>query len=306
MRRALAIATLALPASMPAQDAPGVSAVLEPQRIRIGEHATITLGTKTGGGAVAWPSIGDTLTARVEVIAISPVDTLDEDASDGLELVRRITITSFDSGFWAIPPFRLSLDGRPVETAPLLLQVDGFPVPEDTEPADIRPIVRLPFSLIWWARQHWTLTASAALMAMAIAALALLLKRKRMAAAQEAPEAPPQPLHQRMLEQLDALERERLWQQGQHKAYQSRLTDLLRGYIEEHYQVPALERTTDELMQELRVSALTAEQRTLLGNMLRSADLVKFAKAIPTPQENEQLMASARRFILESAQQATP
>ncbi|MBK6343000.1 MAG: hypothetical protein IPF41_10550 [Flavobacteriales bacterium] len=93
-----------------------------------------------------------------------------------------------------------------------------------------------------------------------------------------------------------------LWQQGQHKAYQSRLTDLLRGYIEARYQVPALERTTDELMHELRVRPLEKRAQVLLGNMLHNADMVKFAKALPSPQENEQLMASARRFVMATAE----
>ena len=113
------------------------------------------------------------------------------------------------------------------------------------------------------------------------------------------------PLHERVLQQLAALDKERVWQQGDHKAYQSRLTDLLRGYIEERYQVPALESTTDELLHELRVSPLNTDQQNLLGNMLRLADLVKFAKALPSPQENEQMMANALRFVQETAAPTT-
>jgi len=109
------------------------------------------------------------------------------------------------------------------------------------------------------------------------------------------------PLHERVLRELEALERERLWQQGTHKEYHSRLTGLLRGYIEERYRVPALESTTDELLAELRVSPLTTDQRNRLANMLRLADLVKFAKALPSPQENEGMMAAANAFVRETA-----
>lgn len=305
MRSALAIAAIALSACLRAQEGPSVGAVLSPERIRIGEQAVITLSVNADGAGIEWPQPGDTLTGHIEVIGFPAADTARPDASRATEVVRRLTITSFDSGYWAIPPLRLVVGGKPVETPPLLLQVDGFAVAEDAEPADIKPIVRLPFSLLWWARQHWTWLGGALLAALAAVLLVLLLRRKRAAAAPPAPEAAPIPLHQHVLLQLEALERERLWQQGQHKAYQSRLTDLLRGYIEERYRVPALERTTDELMQELRVSAISDEHRLLLANMLRSADLVKFAKAVPAPQENEQLMQSARRFILETAQPAT-
>jgi hypothetical protein len=75
------------------------------------------------------------------------------------------------------------------------------------------------------------------------------------------------------------------------------VTDTLRGYIEERYSIPALERTTDELLHALRVSPLSPEQYQMLANMLRTADLVKFAKAVPTPSENEQLLQAARDLI---------
>ena len=69
--------------------------------------------------------------------------------------------------------------------------------------------------------------------------------------------------------------------------------------------MPALESTTDELLHELRVSPLNTDQQNLLGNMLRLADLVKFAKALPSPQENEQMMANALRFVQETAAPTT-
>ncbi|HRD53602.1 MAG TPA: hypothetical protein PKY96_13230, partial [Flavobacteriales bacterium] len=135
--------------------------------------------------------------------------------------------------------------GKSLETEPLLLQVDGFPVDAASVPADIKPIHRLPFSPLWWAMQHWTWIAGALATALLAAIIVFLVRRKRVPTEAAAPQEAPVALHERVLAQLDALEQERLWQQGLHKPYQSRLTDLLRGYIEERYQVPALERTTD-------------------------------------------------------------
>lgn len=152
-----------------------------------------------------------------------------------------------------------------------------------------------------WALDHWIWITGVALTALVAVASVLFMRRRKRAPAEPVVEVPPVPLHERVLAAMDALERERLWQLGEHKAYQSRLTDLVRGYIEERFQVPALERTTDELMKELRVSPLTMEQQALLGNMLRLADMVKFAKALPAPQENEQMLISARRFVLDTA-----
>ncbi|MBK6343987.1 MAG: hypothetical protein IPF41_15765 [Flavobacteriales bacterium] len=305
MSMALVIAAMMAPALMQAQETAPVSAGLDPLRIRIGEHAVISLSTKADGPAVKWPAIGDTITGHIEVIGISEPDTMEMDGAGGpagKRVVHRFTITSFDTGYWAIPPCKLNVGERAVETEPLLLRVDGFAVEDTAVPADIKPIQRLPFSLIWWARQQWKWIAGAALTVLLAAAVLLLIRRMRKVPQEPVKEEAPMALHQRVLAALDALEQERLWQQGQHKAYQSRLTDLLRGYIEERYQVPALERTTDELMHELRVSPLSNDHQVLLGNMLHNADLVKFAKALPSPQENEQLMASARRFVMATAE----
>jgi hypothetical protein len=105
------------------------------------------------------------------------------------------------------------------------------------------------------------------------------------------------PVHERFLKQLDELEGRRLWQQGEHKTFHSRVTDIMRGYLEERFKVPALERTTDDLLLELRTSPIPPELQQQLVNMLRLADLVKFAKAVPSPTENERMLAGAREFI---------
>jgi len=300
MKARFAIALAAWPMLLQAQDASSVRASLEPQRIRIGEHAVISITAPADDPTVQWPTIADTLNAHIEVIGTAELDTAASGQGASM-LVRRITITSFDTGYWAIPPFQLKAGGKSLETEPLLLQVDGFPVDAASVPADIKPIHRLPFSPLWWAMQHWTWIAGALATALLVALIVFLVRRTREPAQEAIPQEARVELHQRVLAQLDALEQERLWQQGLHKPYQSRLTDLLRGYIEERYQVPALERTTDELLHELRVSPLSSEHQALLGNMLRAADMVKFAKALPGPQENEQLMASARRFVIATA-----
>ncbi len=285
-----------LPLATMAQGHGPASAALDRSELRIGEQAVVTLRW-SGGAGVAWPLIGDTLSTRIEVVRRAPIDT----AEQGAVLEQRITVTSFDTGYWAIPPFRFGAGQEVVESAPLLLHVLPYAVDSLALPKEPKPIHAAPFSLSWWIREHAAWIAGALAIALAAALALVLVRRMKNRQARPVEVAPLLPLHERYLLDLDALERERLWQQGEHKAYQSRLTDLLRGYIEERYQVPALERTTDELMQELKVSPLSLEQQSLLANALRSADLVKFAKALPSPQENEQLMAAARRLIRETA-----
>jgi len=289
----------------------GVSVALDTTALRIGEQVTLTMSVqyRTGAGdpIISWPTIGDTLSAHVEVVADSGVDTLAvRDMAGAFVQQRALHLTSFDTGYWAIPPFRFTMNGAVMETKPMLLQVQGVTLDSTLAARDIKAIHELPFSLGYWVREHvkW-IAAGAGVLALAALILWLLLRKRAAIPAKEVP-AIELPLHQRTINALHALEKQRLWQNGEHKAYHSRITDLVRGYIEERYRVPALESTTDELLQELRVSALSADQRGQLGNMLRLADMVKFAKALPSPIENEQMMSGALRFVEETAVVPTP
>lgn len=273
--------------------------------IRIGEQVLLHMEVAHAAGtSVQWPTIADTLNTHVEVLQDSGVDTTDS-THDLIRQVRTLRLTSFDSGYWAVPPFRFVVNDRPMESKPLLLEVRTVPVDPSTPLHDIKDIHVLPFSLSYWIRSHLVWIAGGlALVALAIGVF-LFLKKKRPTAARTTT-TPEIPLTERILTALHRLDKERVWQQGDHKGFHSRLTDLLRAYLEERYNVPALESTTDELLKELRVSPLNTDQRGQLENMLRLADMVKFAKALPSPQENEQMMAGALRFVQDTAPRTNP
>lgn len=273
--------------------------------IRIGEQARLHVEVSYPANAtVQWPTIADTLNKHVEVVKDSGVDTAQ--ATNGMmRQVRSLALTSFDSGYWAVPPFRFVIDGMPMETEALLLEVRTVQLDSLTLHR-IHDIHVLPFSMMYWIREHALWIAGGALaVAVLVTLLVLLLRKKKPQERQAAPEIAV-PLHERILSALGALDRERVWQHGDHKAYHSRLTDLLRSYIEERYRVPAMESTTDELLRELRVSPLNTDQRGQLENMLRLADMVKFAKALPSPHENEQMMSGAQRFVMDTAPKPAP
>jgi hypothetical protein len=275
------------------------SASLDTAVLRIGEQVelllSIDLPTDAPAGMVNWPVFGDTLINQLEVVRKGSVDSVQDAA--GLHLTQRIFLTSFDTGHWAIPPFTFVVSGSPRETRPLLIEVRNVALDDPKVQRPAKTIYEVPFSIGYWIRAHLVeLLAGLGALVLIIAGL-FYLTRKRKTVPAPVVEAPMEPVHLRTLRSLRELDASRLWQQGEHKAYHSRITDLLRSYIEERYQVPAMESSTDELLQELGVSPMNNEQRTHLENMLRLADLVKFAKAKPTPAENEQMMAGAIRFV---------
>ncbi len=284
------------------------TAVLDTTVIRIGEQTdlllTVDLQGIEPGTPIIPPRIADTLQRHVHVVQVSEWDTVRTSMPGGadiIQLVQRIRITSFDTGFWAIPPYLFTIGQVGAETRPLLLEVRGVDLGEVPELRDIKDIHEVPFSLASWVRRHWHWILLPLVAALLLWWLVAYWRRRPRPVVQENSTEPQQPLHERVLQRLHALQEERLWQNGEHKLYHSRLTDLLRGYIEERYNVPALERTTDELMQEMRVAPISADHRLMLRNMLELSDMVKFAKATPSPAENEMMMANAIVFVKETA-----
>ena len=109
--------------------------------------------------------------------------------------------------------------------------------------------------------------------------------------------APKLPPHVIAIKALDELRNRKLWQNGKHKLYYSTLTEILRLYIEGRWAVGALEMTTDEIISALRDVEIPHDSRSNLIAILRAADMVKFAKALPEAEENEQLFNYAYYFV---------
>ncbi len=289
-----------LSAGMHAQSVP--EAKLDKDQILIGQQAhlsiTVSSAADTRMPTVIWPTIADTITGKIDVVKDGGVDTVT--ASEQVTQVRTITITAWDSGYWAVPPFKLVIDGDTAETPALLLSVNTVPVDTTQAIKDIKEIYEVPYRWQDWLRDNWPWLAGTAAVAAAIIGVIIWLRRRKPNTRVE-PALPVKPLHVRVLEALDEVERRKLWQQGQVKEHHSAVTDILRGYIEERYQVPALESTTDDLLGILRTSSMTTSQREQLANLLRMADMVKFAKWTPLPAENEHVLAGAIKLVHQTA-----
>ena len=85
-------------------------------------------------------------------------------------------------------------------------------------------------------------------------------------------------------------------------AFCSLVSDVLRSYVEERFNLHAPERTTEEFMDELRASTqLRPDHKLLLEDFLSRCDLVKFARFEPAEPELRSLLESAERFVDETA-----
>lgn len=174
-------------------------------------------------------------------------------------------------------------------------------VPGQTAPADVRDIkgpVAVPRDyrpLVW--------LAAGLLAAAALAVLLYRLVNRRRPASSVA----PRPAHEIALEALAKLHAARLLEAGRHEAFYVRLSDIVRTYLEVRFHLRAPEMTTEEFLQEAqRDPQLAPPQRSLLGNFLSEADLVKFARYVPAPDDAERAYRAAREFVESTAPPEVP
>jgi HD superfamily phosphohydrolase YqeK len=94
------------------------------------------------------------------------------------------------------------------------------------------------------------------------------------------------------------LEQQKLWENNNPKEYHTQLVDILRIYMEERFGVNVMELTSDEILHKVALHKEMTSHRMLLSNIFYIADLAKFAKAQPTPQEHMAAMDYAKQFIM--------
>ncbi|MDO9339365.1 MAG: hypothetical protein Q7T72_02410, partial [Bacteroidales bacterium] len=109
----------------------------------------------------------------------------------------------------------------------------------------------------------------------------------------------PDPAHIIAFRELEKLREEQLWQKGEIKYYYTKLTEILRQYLENRFRVFSLELTTVETLAALVKSGFKKDgSYNQLKTVLTGADLVKFAKYNPEPPENESHFQNSWDFVL--------
>jgi len=275
---------------------------LDTNRIKIGERARYTItATHDTNTVLKWPKLTDTL-QDLEIVNKSTIDT----SIRGNVINKRQTIgvTSFDSGYYVIPPVRFlyRTKGIPsfdsVKTEPTTLRVKGVAV--DTSQA-IRPIAGIrdvPYTLA----ELWPYILGGLLIIGLIILGYYLYKRWKQQPEKPAKEItkPERPAHELAFEKLQQLENKKLWQSGEIKQYYIELSDIFREYLERRYRFQALESTTGEIVSELKEHIADPGLRTNSQEVLELADFVKFAKYVPQADENQEVLQKTHNIINET------
>jgi hypothetical protein len=276
-----------------------VSATLraDSSQIQIGDHLNIRLTVKHPNNlAVPFPVISDTL-GNLELVSASKIDTSVE--SDKKVLSQLYTVSAYDSGEYHAGPVKVFFKNSNGELDSILS--NDIPVTVNTLDVDTaKPFkaIKAPLDVPYSWREFIPYIVGGIVLLIAIIAGIILWRkyRKQKPVVVERPK-PKDPAHIWARKELKKLEEEKLWQGDNVKLYYSRLTDILRFYLEYRYGWYAMESTTEEIQNEIENYNLKEKAKENLLSTLRTADLVKFAKMIPMPDANIKAMESAYKFI---------
>ena len=258
-------------------------------------------GDTTGGKAPV------SLDAKIEVLRDFKLDTIS--IKNGIkELEAEVILTSFDSGYYKLPLPLVIIQNEPKlsEANDVVLNFDTlkFNTPSlfvntiqiDTskfQMKDIKGQIKYPVTfreIIPWV-----------LLGLFIIAVVYVIyryikyrKENKDFFGHAIVKDPP---HIIALKELEKLRNQKLWQSGKQKQFYTVITDTLRSYIENRFDVSAMEKTSGEILNELEGEKIEARAYKALAELFRLSDFVKFAKYIPIEAENEEAIPKAVTFI---------
>jgi len=269
---------------------------LDSNKLIIGDQTLLILKVTVPKGRkeVVFPRYTDTLQKNVEVVQRSKIDTISSD-DKVMVLQQKYTITSFDSGSYVLKVGPFIIDGKDSMFAnPISLYVNTLKVDTAKDVKDIKAPYTAPIE--WAEVWPWLRWLILGLFIIAILVYFLWKFFNKDVDATTAKEL--EPAHTIAFRELERLKQDDLVQKGSLKEYHSRLSDIVRAYIEQRFAINALELTTDELLDIFRNSEfINAELFGQLKQLLTIADLAKFAKYEPIENENMMSYKYAYEFV---------
>ena len=289
---------------LPTLHAQEVKVTTSTKNIKIGEQIEYKISVQAPvDAAVVFPE-GQTFGA-LEMVKTNPTDTLKEAGKFRLE--KAYYLTQFDEGKYTIPQQKIQISHKDFYTDSLLVEVHNVAVDTLKQPLyDAKPIAEVtsPSSSHLWL---W-IVGIVALLLTAATLYFFVFRKKKLSAEEERKKLPP---FERAIQDLKDLQNSKYLIESQHKAYYTRLTDIVKEYLEDEVHILAKESTTDELLakindlQQTGKLHLSAETISNLKRVLQNADLVKFAKSKPSDNNAEYDRETIENVVIKT-QEAIP
>jgi hypothetical protein len=284
--------------SMLIAQAGSVQTELDTHRILPGRFVNLKYTIKKEPGQkIVFPIFHDSLCQNIDVVGESKIDSL-----SGNKSVQSLVITSYEPGQWQITPqpfvIKTATGNDTIYSTVSFLQVDSVAIDTTGVIRDIKKVE--------WIMPSFSDFIPLLIALATIGLIVFLVIRYWPGSKKGGQKAAPQviePPHIIAMRELDKLKAQKLWQQKQTKEYYSRLTAIIRTYIEQQFGLKAMEQTSAEIIRDIHEKGLETKLNISdLRKLLSLADLIKFAKGEAQPEENIEHLERAYDFVKSSRQ----
>ena len=282
---------------------PVVSARFSTDSIMIGDQFYLDIKVdKDQSQMTGFPVVGDTLIPGIEVLKEFPIDTVNNNGRQ-LSLVKRYLLTSFDNGYYSVKYPVLYVDKNITDTIfsqSNKLFVNTFEIDTTKQQIyDIRPPQKMPLK---FGEISGYLAITILVVALMLVLIRWLIKRYRNRKTTTEIDKPKEAPEVIAIRALEELQNEKLWQNNRHKLYYTRLTDIIRTYIDQRWDINSMEMTSSETLSAVNNLITSDVAKSQLSRLLTTADYVKFAKYKPEVEDNEMSWNDAYYFVEQTKQ----
>ena len=289
---------------------PTFEAKADTNKLQLGEEFSVnyelTLSATIDPKTIDFPNLSDSLGNNWELRKVNPIENSSININGDLfmKISQEIIIANFDSGKYELPPKIGTIGRDSIYSNTLILEVNPVAVKNNNEIKDIKNIKEDPFTfwenillklkaIFQWILENWIIIIS--IIAGTILAIYVFYRLKNKNVIETKADSTPTPI--KLLNKLKEIENDKLWQNGKYKLYFSEIDAILWEFIEFKYKIPTFEKTSKEILDELRLTSILQEDISLLKKLFNISNMVKFAKQTPNQQENEFAMKFTRSFI---------
>ena len=276
---------------------------LDRGNLRIGEQTILRIffeySNPKEDALIGWPQFDNQLNDKIEIIDKTvDYESLIDSLTKTYRREQQLTVTAFEPGNFIIEPIEIELNETVYTTNSLQLMVSTVEVDTSKGIVDIKPKYEVEYTFGEraqdWLKQYWTWLAGVAVL-IAIFFLVRLLKNRK--GEEEIVEVPKIPAHITALSVLNDLLHHEKWKAENKKEYYSTLTDTVRLYLEERFDIFAMEETTREILTDLKTADISDTDKAYLKKILNQADMVKFAKFSPSDEDGYTSLNQSIEFV---------
>lgn len=249
---------------------------------------------------IDFPILQDTIVKEIEILDLS-IDTIFN--SNNEHFVIKYTLTSFDSGYYAIPPQVIinTTTGDTILSNPLMFAVNTYQIDSASQNKffDIKKPIDAPWTFKEFLDEYLnSILIGLLLIALIFSGIWYYKKRKKVEKPVAKVVIPKEAAHIVALRELSLLKDKKLWQSDRTKIYYVELSDIVRNYLDNRFKISSLEQTSQEILTSIENSnILNVRQQEQLKQILSTADMAKFAKAKPLANENDLALKNAFELV---------